>query len=119
MLTLNVSFYVYFCFIHGIMSIRYLLWVFKLSTWVLKYSSTKPKLNCIRKNLCGAQGACTLYKHRSMQPEPKWQKIGVLTLNQLYCYIYTIFVLPNLGTGQGMSTKMGDQKIYENLHKLT
>ena len=34
-------------------------------------------------------------------------------------YIDTIFVLPGLGTGQGMSTKMRDQKIYENLHKLT
>ena len=31
----------------------------------------------------------------------------------------TIFVLPGLGTDQGMSTKMGDQKIYEYLHKLT
>ena len=67
----------------------------------------------------GAQGACTLYKHRSMQQEPKCLNIGVLTLNLLYCYIKAIFVLPGLVTGQGMSTKMGDQKIYENLHKLT
>ena len=49
-----------------------------------------------------------LYKHRSMQPEPKCLNIGVLTLNQLYCYIDVTFVLPGLGTGQEMSTKMGD-----------
>ena len=73
----------------------------------------------MRKNLGGTQGAFTLYKHRSMQPEPKCLNIGVLTLNLLYCYLNDIFVLPSLGTGQGMSTKMGDQKIYENLHKLT
>ena len=79
-----------------------------MSTQVLKCSSTKPKLSCIRKNLGGTQGACTLHEHRSMQPEPKSQNIGVLTLNLLYCYIDTIFVLPGLGTGQGMSTKMGD-----------
>ena len=45
--------------------------------------------------------------------------IGVLTLNLLYYYLDTIFVLSGLGTCQGMSTKMGDRKIYENLHKLT
>ena len=67
----------------------------------------------------GAQGACTLYKHRSMQPEPKCLNIGVLNLNLLYCYLDTIFGLASLGTCQGMSTKMGDWKIYENLHKLT
>ena len=54
-----------------------------------------------------------------MQPEPKCQNIGVLSLNLLYCYVNAIFVLPGLGTGQGMSTKIGDWKIYENLHKLT
>ena len=114
-------FYVSFIYVLFIlyMSIRYLLWVLKLSTWVLKYSSSKPKLNCIRKNLGGIQGACMLYKHRSMQPEPKCLNIGVLTLNLLYCYLNTIFVLPGLGTGQGMSTQMIDLKIYENLHKLT
>ena len=71
------------------------------------------------KNFGGAQGACTLYKHRSMQPEPKCLNIGVLSLNLLYCYIDAIFVPPGLGAGQGMSTKMKDQKIYKNLHKLT
>ena len=54
-----------------------------------------------------------------MQPEPKSQNIGVLSSNLLYYYTDAIFVLPGLGTGKGMSTKMGDQKIYENLHKLT
>ena len=54
-----------------------------------------------------------------MQPEPKSQNIGVLYLNLLYCYIDAIFVLPSLGTGQGMPTKMRDQKIYKKLHKLT
>ena len=73
-----------------------------------KYSSTKPKLSLYEKNLGGAQGTCTLYKHRSMQPEPKCLNIGVMTLNQLYYYIEAIFVLPGLGTWQGMSTKMGD-----------
>ena len=97
----------------------YLLWVLKLSTWLLKYSSTKPTLSCMGINLGGTQGACTLYKHRSMQPEPKCLNIGVLTLNLLYCYLNDIFVLSGLGTCQGMSTKVGDQKIYENLHKLT
>ena len=59
-------------------------------------------------NLGGAQGACTLYKHRSMQPDPNCLNIGVLTLKLLYYYLDTIFVLPVLGTCQGMSTKMGD-----------
>ena len=89
-----------------------------MSTQVFKYSSTKPKLSYTRKNLDGAQGACTLHKHRSMQPEPNCLNIGVLTLNLLYYYLDTIFVLPILGTSQGMSTKVGDWKIYENLHKL-
>ena len=70
-------------------------------------------------NLGGTQGACTLYRHRSMQPEPNCLNIGVLTLNLLYCYLNTIFVLPGLRTCQGMSTKTEDWKIYENLHKLT
>ena len=59
--------------------------------------STKPKLNCIQKNLGGAQGACTLHKHRSMQPEPNCLNKGVLTLNLLYYYLDTIFVPPVLG----------------------
>ena len=54
-----------------------------------------------------------------MQPEPKCLNIGIMTLNQLYYYLDAIFVLPGLGTYQGMSTKMLDQKIYKNLHKLT
>ena len=78
-----------------------------------------PKLSCIRKNLGGAQGASTLYEHRSMQPEPNCINIGVLNLNLLYYYLDAIFVLPVLRTCQGMSTQMGDQKIYKNLHKLT
>ena len=42
-------------------------------------------------------------------------------LNLLYCYIDTIFVLPSLGTGQGMSTKTEDKKYMKiciNYHKL-
>ena len=70
------------------------------------------------KILGGAQGACTLYKHRSMQPEPKSQNIRVLSLNLLNWYVDTIFVLPGLGTDQGMSTKMGDKKYMKILHKL-
>ena len=105
------SLYVNFCFI-GIYLYMYtvygycgyLLWVLKLSTWVLKYSSTKPKLSLYGKNLGSTQGACTLYKHRPMQPEPKSQNIGVLSLNLLNWYVDTIFVLPSLGTDQGMST---------------
>ena len=54
-----------------------------LSTQVLKYSSTKPKLSLYGNNLGDTQVACTLYKHRSMQPEPKSQNIGVLSLNLL------------------------------------
>ena len=54
----------------------------------------------------GAQDACTLYEHRSMQPEPKSQNIGVLYLSLLNQYVDTIFVLPDLGTDQGMSTKL-------------
>ena len=49
----------------------------------LSYSSTKPKLSLYGKNLGVAQGACTLYKHRTMQPDPKSQNIGVLSLNIL------------------------------------
>ena len=72
----------------------------------------------MKKSLGSAQGACTLYKHRSMQPEPNCLNIGVLSLNLLYYYLDAIFVLPVLGTCQGMSTKTGDKKIYKNLHKL-
>ena len=54
-----------------------------------------------------------------MQPEPNCLNIGVLTLNLLYYYLDAIFVLPILGTCQGMSTKAGDRNMYENLHKLT
>ena len=89
-----------------------------MSTQVLKYSSTKPKLTNIWKNLGGTQGACTLYKHRSMQPEPNCLNIGVLTLNLLYYYLDAIFVLSVLGTYPGMSTKVGDRNMHENLHKL-
>ena len=68
----------------------------------------------IWENMGGAQGACTLYKHRSMQPEPKSQNIGVLYLNLLNWCVDAIFVLPDLGTDQGMSTKLRDQEIYKN-----
>ena len=115
---LYVSFYnsplVNLYFIYYI--IYYILYVWLLDTHneylskVLEYSSTKLKLSCIKKNLGGTQGACTLYQHRSVQPEPICLNIGVLTLNLLYCYLDAIFVLPCLGTCQGMSTKMGDQK---------
>ena len=54
-----------------------------------------------------------------MQPEPNCLNIGVLTLNLLYYYLDAIFVLPGLATYQGMIIKTGDQKIYENLYKLT
>ena len=37
-----------------------------------------------------------------------------LTLSLLHCYVDAIFVLPDLGTGQGMSTLSGDQKIIAN-----
>ena len=79
-----------------------------MSTQVLKYSSTKPKLSYIYKNLDGAQAACTLNKHRSMQPEPNSLNIGVPTLKLIYHYLDSIFVPPVLGTCQGMSTKVGD-----------
>ena len=49
---------------------------------------------------------------------PNCLNIGVLTLNLLYYYLDAIFVLPVLGTCQGMSTKAGDRNMYENLHKL-
>ena len=68
-----------------------------MSTQELKYSSTKPKLSCMGINLGGAQGACTLYKHRSMQPEPKGLNIWVLILNLLYYYFNAMFVLSGLG----------------------
>ena len=58
-----------------------------MSTEVLKYSSTKPKLSLYGNNLGGAQGVCTLYKHRSMQPEPKSQNIGVLCFSVTVIYI--------------------------------
>ena len=65
--------------------------------------------------LGGTQGACTLYKHRSMQPEPNCLNIGVLILNLLYYYLDTIFVLSGLKTCQGMSPKMEDQKNTQNV----
>ena len=89
-----------------------------MSTQVLKYSSTKPKLSYICKDLDGTQVACTLHKHRSMQPEPNSLNIRVPTLKLIYNYLDAIFVPLVLGTCQGMSTKAGDRKMYENLHKL-
>ena len=38
----------------------------------------------------------------------KCQKLPVQYSNLLNCYIDTIFVLPNLDTDQGMSTKSGN-----------
>ena len=35
--------------------------------------------------------------------------------NLLKSYVDTIFVLPDLGTYQGMSTKLGDQNISKNI----
>ena len=56
-----------------------------------------------------AQGACTLSVHRSIQPEHKMSKKSLVQYsNLLNCYVDTIFVLPNLGIGQGISTKTGD-----------
>ena len=52
---------------------RYLSWVLKPSTWVLKYLSTKPKLRYMGKVYGVTQGACNLYEYRSMQPEHKSQ----------------------------------------------
>ena len=66
----------------------------------------------------GTQVACTLHKHRSMQPEPNSLNIGVPNLKLIYHYLDAIFVSPVLGTRQEMSTKVGDRKMYENLHKL-
>ena len=54
-----------------------------------------------------------------MQPEPYCPKQGLLTLDLLDYHLDAIFVLPVLGTCQGMSTKAGDRKMYENLYKLT
>ena len=53
-----------------------------------------------------------------MQPEPNSLNIGVPTLKLIYHYLDAIFVPPVLGTCQGMSTKVEDRKMYENLHKL-
>ena len=55
------------------------------------------------------QGGCTLSMHRSMQLELEMpKKLPVQYSNLLNCYVDTIFVLPNLGKDQGMSTKSGD-----------
>ena len=47
----------------------------------------------------------------------KCQKSLVQYSNLLSCYVDTIFVHHDLGTNQGMSTKLGDQKFSEILHK--
>ena len=62
---------------------EYYGYLYEYLSKVLEYSSTKPKLRLYGKNLGGAQGACTLYKHRYMQPEPKSLNIGVLSLDLL------------------------------------
>ena len=49
-----------------------------------------------------------------MQPEPKSQNIGVLSLNLLNLYVDAIFVFPDLKTDQEMSTKLENKKIHEN-----
>ena len=58
------------------------------------------------------------------QPDHKTSKRSQpeITIQYLYLlnhYVDTIFVLPNLGTDQGLSTESGDQNILEILHKLT
>ena len=54
-----------------------------------------------------------------MQPEHTSQNVGVLYLYLQKWYVDTIFVLPDLGMNQGISTKLGDQKYTIILHKLT
>ena len=46
----------------------------------------------------------------NLSPKPKHRGMYLNLLNR---YGGTIFVLPDLGTDQGMSTKLGDQKIHE------
>ena len=46
-------------------------------------------------------------------------EITIQYLTLLNLYVDTIFVLPDLGTDQGMSTKLGNKKYLEILHKLT
>ena len=51
----------------------------------------------------------------SMQPEHKASKISqpeatVQYLNLINHHVDTIFILPDLGTGQGLSTELGGQK---------
>ena len=45
----------------------------------------------------------------------KCQKTSSTVVKPIKFLCSTIFVLPDLGTDQGMSTKLGDQKISENL----
>ena len=57
------------------------------------------------------------------QPEHKTSKrsqpeITMQYLNLINHCVDTIFVLPNLGTDQGLSTEWGIEKYSEILHKL-
>ena len=59
-----------------------------------------------------------------MQPEYKTSKKSQLEITIQYSNLInhnvdTIFILPDLGTGQGLSTKLKDKKYLEWLHKLT
>ena len=54
----------------------------------------------------------------SMQPEHKASKrsqpeITVQYLNLINHYVDIIFILPDLGTGQGLSTELGDKKNWK------
>ena len=59
-----------------------------------------------------------------MQHEHKTSKISqpditIQYINLLNHYVDSIFVIPNLGTDQGLSTESRDQKCLEKLHKLS
>ena len=80
------------------------------------YSTVQCISKSSRKVAALAQGAYTLAVLGSMQPKQKMPKITGTVLNHIehHCYVDTIFVLSDLGTDQGMSTKLGDQKLSRN-----
>ena len=52
----------------------------------------------------------------SKRPQPE---ITIQCLNLINYYGDTIFVLPTLGTGQGLPNDLGNRQIFGTLDKLT
>ena len=78
------------------------------------YSTAQCISKSYKKSHGVSTGCITLAVLGSMQPEHKMPKITGTLLNHIKLHADNIFVLPNLGTDQSMSTTLGYQKTFRN-----